>query len=328
MDYKAVTYEIQDKYLSRYACKDADTRGRAVAEEPCAMRTEFQRDRDRIIHSKAFRRLKHKTHAFVCPESDHFRTRLTHTLEVSQIARTIARCLRLNEDLTEAIALGHDLGHTPYGHAGERGLSGRTHFSHNEQGLRVVDVIEKDGKGMNLTAEVRDGILCHSGERRAFTLEGRVVHLADRVAYLNHDIDDSLRAGVLDGIPEEYERYFGATNSKRISTMILDIINNSYGKDDVMPTPECKSKMDGLRAFMFEKVYFGVCMEESQKATRMIQTMYDYFLANPNDMPEWYRNESATPEQRVCDYISGMTDNYCNNVFERMFVPTSWGRKD
>lgn len=328
MDYKSVTYEIQNKYLSPYACKDASSRGRAREEEPCVIRTEFQRDRDRIIHSKAFRRLKHKTHAFVCPEGDHFRTRLTHTLEVSQIARTIARCLRLNEDLTEAIALGHDLGHTPYGHAGERGLSSRTTFSHNEQGLRVVDVIEKDGNGMNLTAEVRDGILCHSGERRAFTLEGRVVHLADRIAYLNHDIDDSLRAGVLGGIPKEYEEYFGSTNSKRISTMILDIINNSYGKSDVAPTPECKVKMDGLRAFMFEKVYFGVCMEDSQKATRMVQTMYDYFLANPNDMPEWYRTEPASAEQRVCDYISGMTDNYCNSVFERMFVPTSWGIKD
>ena len=229
MDFKSVVYEIQDKYLSPYACKDKDTRGRQQPLKPCDMRTEFQRDRDRIIHSKAFRRLKHKTQVFLSPEGDHYRTRLTHTLEVSQIARTISRCLRLNEDLTEAIALGHDLGHTPYGHAGERALNKFTHFAHNEQSLRMVDVIENDGRGMNLTFEVRDGIVNHTGGGRAATLEGRVVAIADRIAYINHDIDDALRGDIIkeSDIPKRFTELFGDTHSKRISSMITDIIEAS-----------------------------------------------------------------------------------------------------
>lgn len=329
MDYKAVTYEIQNKYLSQYACKDADSKGRAVPLAPCPMRTEFQRDRDRIIHSKAFRRLKHKTQVFLSPEGDHYRTRLTHTLEVSQIARTIARCLRLNEDLTEAIALGHDLGHTPYGHAGERALCKYTHFTHNEQSLRMVDKIENDGKGMNLTFEVRDGILNHTAERKAATLEGDVVSYADRIAYINHDIDDAIRAGVINAadIPKRFTDLFGDTHSKRISSMIADIISASYGKNTVVQTSEFADGMQELRTYLFQNVYTSpLAKSEEIKAIRMIEYLYEYFVSHESEMPRQFVYDSEPLERRVCDYISTMSDQYAVRIFEALTVPQNWSK--
>ncbi len=329
MDYKSVVYEIQDKYLSPYACKDADSKGRLRPLQPCPVRTEFQRDRDRIIHSKAFRRLKHKTQVFLSPEGDHYRTRLTHTLEVSQIARTIARGLRLNEDLTEAIALGHDLGHTPYGHAGERALGKFTHFKHNEQSLRMVDVIENDGKGMNLTFEVRDGILNHSGGGTAATLEGRVVALADRIAYINHDIDDAVRAGVIKAsdIPKEFVALFGDTHSKRISSMICDIIDESYGKNTIAQTSEFRDGMNALRRYMFENVYTSpLAKSEEVKAIKMIEFLYLYFCDNEKKLPEQFVYDSEPVERRVCDFISTMSDTYAVRLFEEIMVPRNWSK--
>lgn len=329
MDYKAVVYEIQNKYLSPYACKDKDTKGRLKPLEPCSVRTEFQRDRDRIIHSKAFRRLKHKTQVFLSPEGDHYRTRLTHTLEVSQIARTISRCLRLNEDLTEAIALGHDLGHTPYGHAGERALNKFTHFAHNEQSLRMVDVIENDGAGMNLTFEVRDGILHHTGGGTAATLEGRVVAISDRIAYINHDIDDAIRAGVIKAtdIPSEFSKLFGDTHSRRISSMITDIINESYGKNTITQSPEFADGMDRLRRYMFENVYTSpLAKSEEKKAITMIEYLYLYYCNNEKEMPSRFVYESDPIERRVCDFISTMSDHYAVRLFESITVPQSWSK--
>ncbi|MCH5165063.1 MAG: deoxyguanosinetriphosphate triphosphohydrolase [Clostridiales bacterium] len=329
MDFKAVTYEIQDKYLSPYACKDSDSKGRERPLSPCSMRTEFQRDRDRIIHSKAFRRLKHKTQVFLSPEGDHYRTRLTHTLEVSQIARTIARCLRLNEDLTEAIALGHDLGHTPYGHAGERALGKFTQFSHNEQSLRMVDRIENDGKGMNLTFEVRDGILNHTGGGVAVTLEGRTVALADRIAYINHDIDDAVRGGVIAecDIPKRFSDMFGGTHSKRISSMIADIITESYGKNTVAQSAEFEQGMNELRAFMFDNVYTSpLAKSEEKKAIKMIEYLYLYYCEHETEMPKQFIYESDPIARRVCDYISTMSDQYAVRKFEEITVPRNWSK--
>ena len=327
MDYKSVVYEIQDKYLSPYACKDSDSRGRERPLEPCPMRTEFQRDRDRIIHSKAFRRLKHKTQVFLSPEGVHYRTRLTHTLEVSQIARTISRCLRLNEDLTEAIALGHDLGHTPYGHAGERALNKFTTFSHNEQSLRMIDKIEKDGKGMNLTFEVRDGILNHTGGGTPCTLEGRVVAFADRIAYINHDIDDAIRAKVIcaDDIPSEYVKLFGATHSQRISSMIADIISESYGKNTVAQSPNFAAGMSGLRSFMFDRVYTSpLAKSEEKKAIKMIEYLYLYYCDHEDELPPQFIYSDEPIERRVCDFISTMSDQYAVRLFEKITVPQNW----
>lgn len=329
MDYKAVIYEIQSKYLSPYACKDEDTKGRERPLKPCNMRTEFQRDRDRILHSKAFRRLKHKTQVFLSPEGDHYRTRLTHTLEVSQIARTISRCLRLNEDLTEAIALGHDLGHTPYGHAGERALRKFTHFSHNEQSLRMVELIENDGKGMNLTFEVRDGILHHTGDGEAATLEGRVVAISDRIAYINHDIDDAIRAGVIKqtDIPKRYTELFGDTHSSRISSMIADIINVSYGKNIIAQSPEIKEGMDGLRGYLFDNVYTSpLAKSEESKAIKMIEYLYQHYVGHEDELPAQFRYDSDPLERRVCDFISTMSDTYAVRVFEELTVPRSWSK--
>lgn len=329
MDYKAVVYEIQDKYLSPYACKDCDSKGRARPLPSCPLRTEFQRDRDRIIHSKAFRRLKHKTQVFLSPEGDHYRTRLTHTLEVSQIARTIARSLRLNEDLAEAIALGHDLGHTPYGHAGERALGKFTHFTHNEQSLRMVDCIENDGKGMNLTFEVRDGILNHTGEGKAVTLEGNVVALADRIAYINHDIDDAVRGGVIaaNDIPKRFTDLFGDSHSKRISSMISDIITESYGKNTVAQTAEFAQGMNELRQYMFDKVYTSpLAKSEEKKAIKMIEYLYLYYCDHENEMPKQFIYESEPIARRVCDYISTMSDRYAVCKFESITVPQNWSK--
>lgn len=329
MDYKKITYEFQDKYLSPYACKDSDCKGRLRPVEPCPMRTEFQRDRDRIIHSKAFRRLKHKTQVFLSPEGDHYRTRLTHTLEVSQIARTIARCLRLNEDLTEAIALGHDLGHTPYGHAGERALGKFTQFSHNEQSLRMVDRIENDGRGMNLTYEVRDGILNHTGGGTPFTLEGKAVAIADKIAYINHDIDDAVRGGVIaaSDIPKRFTELFGDTHSKRISSMIADIISESYGKNTITQSPEYAQGMAELRAYMFDTVYTSpLAKSEEVKAIKMIEYLYRYYFDNENELPEQFKYDTEPLERRVCDYISTMSDTYAVRIFESLTVPQSWSK--
>lgn len=327
MDYTAVTYEIEDKYLSPFAAKVKDSKGRKTPIPLSNMRTEYQRDRDRILHCKAFRRLKHKTQVFLSPEGDHYRTRLTHTLEVSQIARSVARALRLNEDLVEAISLGHDLGHTPYGHAGERALQSFTHFEHNEQSLRMVDVIEYDGKGMNLTFEVRDGILNHTSRGNAATLEGRVVAWSDRIAYINHDIDDAVRGGVIaeTDIPAVYRETFGVHSGPRINSMILDIINNSYGKNFVEPSPKFKEHIVGLRQFMFDTVYrSSVAKAEEGKAVDMIKFLYEYFYSHKDKIPREFLDLDSTPEQKVCDYISTMSDQFAVRAYEDITIPKSW----
>lgn len=328
-NYRDITFEIEEKYLSPYATKSAQTKGRKNPVEPSNMRTDFQRDRDRIIHCKAFRRLKHKTQVFLAPEGDHYRTRLTHTLEVSQIARSIARALRLNEDLTEAIALGHDLGHTPYGHAGERALQSFTHFEHNEQSLRMVDVLEYGGKGMNLTFEVRDGILNHTSRGNSATLEGKLVAWCDRIAYINHDIDDAIRGGVIleTDIPEKFRKLFGTSNGKRIDSMVLDMIENSYDKNEVAPSPEFAENIMALRQFLFEKVYrSSIAKSEEHKAIDMIKFLYDYFYHHKDKIPQEFLDMDSTLEQKVCDYISMMSDHYAVKVYEDITVPKSWSK--
>ncbi len=328
-DYKSTTYEIEERYFSPYAAKSKETRGRRFPIEESPMRTEYQRDRDRIIHCKAFRRLKHKTQVFLAPEGDHYRTRLTHTLEVSQIARSISRALWLNEDLTEAIALGHDLGHTPYGHAGERALGYFTHFCHNEQSLRMVDVLEYDGKGMNLTYEVRDGILNHTSRGNACTLEGHVVAWSDRIAYINHDIDDAIRGGVIKStdIPERYRRVFGENNGKRIDSMVMNVIDNSFWKPIVEPSDDFKTDIMGLREFLFDKVYrSSVAKAEEGKAIDMIKFLYEYFYAHSDKIPREFLDMDSTLEQKVCDYISMMSDQFAVRLYEDITVPKSWSK--
>lgn len=303
--------------------KSEDTLGRQKEIEPCPMRTEFQRDRDRIIHCRAFRRLKHKTQVFLRPSDDHFRTRLTHTLEVTQIARTISRALLLNEDLTEAIGLGHDLGHTPFGHAGERVLNALTgHFEHNEQSLRVVDLLENDGAGLNLTYEVRDGILQHKSSGHPCTLEGKVVSYADRIAYINHDISDAIRAGVLKetDIPAEYRAFLGNTKGERINTLVKDLIENSYEKPKISLSDKGDYYMNKLRDFMFERVYFTQAGEELlKKADRMLSLLYKYYICHPDEMPRSCVEGELSV--LVCDYLAGMTDNYAINTARRIFLP-------
>lgn len=325
--------KFQDSYLSEYACKCSDSRGRKVSEEKCDIRTDFQRDRDRILHSKAFRRLKHKTQVFLAPKGDHFRTRLTHTLEVSQIARTIARALRLNEDLVEAISLGHDLGHTPFGHAGESALNEKCKdlggFRHYEQSLRVVDVLEKrNGKfGLNLCDEVRDGVVNHSGANEAYTLEGRVVKFADRIAYINHDIDDAIRAGVLHekDIPKDLIEILGDSHSKRINTMITDILKESYGQNYIKMSDEVGEAMLSLRAFMFKEVYFNpITTKEHDKAKNIISMLYDYYDEHPEKLPDNIKEIQGTKNQEICDYIAGMSDIYAINEFKKIYVPQTW----
>ena len=324
-------YALEEQFLSPYACRSKDTRGRARSETPCNMRTEFQRDRDRIIYSKAFLRLKNKTQVFFSPEGDHFRTRMTHTIDVSQIARSIARSLALNEDLAEAIALGHDLGHTPFGHAGERVLDSLAPggFSHNVQSLRVVDVLEKEGRGLNLTFEVRDGILNHKKSGHPATLEGRAVSVADRIAYVNHDIEDAIRAGLLreDELPEEDVAVLGATSRDRINTMISSIYENSAGENRVVMGEKEAAALEHLRSFMFEKVYITpLSRREEERAKRMLSAMYDYFIGRRDKLPRFYRGlaEQFSPEQAVCDYLSSMTDKFAVAVFNNLFVPRSW----
>ena len=322
--------EIESNILSSFAALSVNSKGRTICIDKCDIRTEYQRDRDRIIHSKSFRRLKHKTQVFIAPEGDHYRTRLTHTLEVSQIARTIARALRLNEDLTEAIALGHDLGHTPFGHTGESVLNEICiyGFKHNEQSLRVVEKLE-DGRGMNLTYEVRDGILNHCGNSMASTLEGIIVKYADRIAYINHDIDDAIRAGIIktNDIPEEYLSILGHTHSKRINNMITDIISSSIDKDNISMSENVKDATDKLREFMFKNVYIGSkAKNEEKKAKYLINELYKYFKINYDELPQEFRDrlKSDDLDNIVCDYIAGMTDIYAVNTFNRLFVPSPW----
>lgn len=325
--------------LCEFAARSDETLGRARAEENSEydLRTAFMRDRDRILHSKSFRRLMHKTQCFLSPEGDHYRTRLTHTLEVSQIGRTIARVLKLNEELTEAIALGHDLGHTPFGHAGERELNKLCPegFKHNEQSLRVVDVIERDGKGLNLTAEVRNGIVCHTGSEDAFTAEGCIIKIADRIAYINHDIDDAVRAGVLSetDIPYGLRAVLGESHSERIDTMVKSVVratekNFALGIKKVSMEADIYESTMSLRQFLFDNVYFNpVAKSEESKACEMINRMYDYFRKNPDKIPFEYRKNldyNTTLERTICDYLGCMTDRFAVQTFENLFIPKKW----
>ena len=323
------TMQIEEQILSPFAALARNTKGRDRPEEECDLRTPYQRDRDRIIHCKSFRRLKHKTQVFLSPEGDHYRTRLTHTLEVSQIARTIARALRLNEDLTEAISLGHDLGHTPFGHAGERALDTvyPGGFRHYEQSVRVVEKLEKNGQGLNLTKEVRDGILCHTRGTEAFTLEGRVVRLADRIAYINHDIDDAQRADVLkeNDIPKEVTSVLGARRSERIDTLVHSVVESSQN-GVIQMEPAVQAAFDRLNDFMFESVYLNpYAKAEEKKVPFLIETLYNY-LRQPEHLPEDMRfiAEQDGYERAACDYIAGMTDHFAVQLFEDIYVPKSW----
>ena len=323
---KEKTYEKERAFLSPYATRSYESRGRQREEEPCPMRTDFQRDRDRIIYSKAFLRLKNKTQVFFAPDGDHYMSRLTHTLDVSQIARSVARALDLNEDLAEAIALGHDLGHTPFGHVGERVLAALNPagFRHSEQSLRVVDRLEKDGRGLNLTFEVRDGILNHTKSGHPATLEGRAVSLADRIAYINHDIEDAIRAGIItaEELPAESVRIFGRDTSARINTCVMDIYTASVGKPYVRMSPEKAKALDDLRAFMFEHVYEHANRLIQESAERLLRALFGYFSERPEELPELYRRtaQSSVP-QAICDYLSSMTDRYAIGLFKKLFVP-------
>ncbi len=333
--------EEKEEGLSPYAQKSRLSRGRLRVEEPCPVRTAFQRDRDRIIHSKAFRRLKHKTQVFIAPLGDHYVTRLTHTLEVAQIARTISRALNLNEDLTEAIALGHDLGHTPFGHVGEEALNELYFkgFRHNEQSRRVVDLLEKEGQGLNLTWEVRDGILNHSKEEgdilgksagKASTLEGEVCKLADAIAYINHDIGDAIRAGIIseNDLPLGPISVLGRFHSQRINTMVCDVISHSWaarGSSTEMPTigmsAEVLKATNNLRDFLFERVYnLRLAQEETAKAREVVRKLYHYFCQHEDKLPAEYRLHGDDSEQRVVDYIAGMTDQYALRVAEGLLL--------
>ena len=317
--------------LAPYAALAAESRGRGRPEPERDDRTCYQRDADRILHSRSFRRLMHKTQVFLQPEGDHYRTRMTHTLEVARIARTIARALRLNEDLTEAAAMGHDLGHTPFGHAGEAALTEimGVPFRHNEQSLRVVDKLEKNGRGLNLTYEVRRGILCHSGDELPETLEGRVVRISDRIAYINHDIDDAIRADILknEDIPKEIAAVLGQTHSQRINTLVSDVVTSSQGRPVIAMTPVVENAMLELRSFMFERVYRNpVAKGEEVKARRIIQELYKYYMEHPEKLPEDFQPQLDLDgmSRVVCDYVAGMTDKYAVYKFEEIFVPSGW----
>ena len=317
--------------LSPWASRADETRGRLRPAEENEVRTCYQRDVDRIVYCKSFRRLKHKTQVFLQPEGDHYRTRLTHTLEVMRISRTIARALRLNEDLTEAIAFGHDLGHTPFGHAGEKALSDVTgkSFRHNEQSLRVVDILEKNGEGLNLTYETRMGIVCHTGDQLPDTLEGQIIRLADRIAYINHDIDDACRAGILSNrdIPVEITDVLGETHSQRINTLVMDIISHSQGLDHLERDPGVAEAMEKLRDFMFERVYRNpVAKGEESKARDNNGILYDYYMKHPGKLPTDFQPQLSFDgiERTVVDYIAGMTDKYAVYKFSEIFIPTAW----
>nr|WP_330397729.1 deoxyguanosinetriphosphate triphosphohydrolase [Lachnoclostridium sp. An169] len=323
--------EREVEYLSPYATLSRNTRGREREEPQCDIRPVFQRDRDRILHCKAFRRLKQKTQVFLLPKGDHYRTRLTHTLEVSQIARTIAKALRLNEDLVEAVALGHDLGHTPFGHAGEKALNHVYHFSHHRQSLRVVECIEKGGRGLNLTWEVRDGILNHQTAGHPHTLEGQVVRLSDKIAYIHHDMDDAIRGGILteEDIPAEFRSVLGETCRARLNCLVHDVITNSMDRPEICMSPAVGEAMTDLRKFMFQNVYLNPKAKgEEDKAVHMIEQLYTYYVKHLELLPQQFLDALSNPdnsrEQIVCDYIAGMTDSYAVKKFEEFFVPESW----
>ncbi|MFA5658688.1 MAG: deoxyguanosinetriphosphate triphosphohydrolase [Oscillospiraceae bacterium] len=324
------TEELESAYMCEYAFFSKNTKGRRFQSEKCPVRTEFQRDRDRIIHSNSFRRLKHKTQVYLIPTGDHYRTRLTHTLEVAQIARTIARALRLNEDLTEAIALGHDLGHTPFGHAGEEKLNELSPdgFKHYVQSLRVVDYIESGGDGLNLTFEVRNGIVCHTN-KIAKTREGYIVRLADKIAYINHDIDDSVRAEIIkqSDLPVYPVSVLGKTKSERITTVVSSIIKN--GAETIKIDDEIQKAQDELHSWMFENVYKNpIAKSEESRAKLLIERLYEYFFNSPDELPAPYIKimERYSKQRAVCDYIAGMTDGYAINLFKSLFVPKGWSK--
>ncbi len=333
MTIREQTEEIERRTLSPYAALSANSLGRDFPDEPCPIRTCYQRDRDRVLHSKAFRRLKNKTQVFLAPAGAHYRTRLTHTLEVQQISRTVARALRLNEDLTEAIALAHDLGHTPFGHAGERALNALCPegFSHYDQGLRVVELLEKDGRGLNLTKEVRDGIYHHRVDGTPMTLEGKVVQLCDKIAYISHDIDDAMRAGILseEMLPREYTAVLGHSVRERLDTMVHGIIDCSLGQPRVDVTPRVKDAVAGLRSFMFNHLYINSAAKtEEGKAQLLLKSLYEYYIEHDTELPReyveavWIRGESWS--RAVCDYISGMTDEYAMDRYKELFLPRPW----
>ncbi len=339
-DFLRKFYDSEKQNLCRFATFSDSTLGRKsdlYSQDEFGLRTQFMHDRDRIIHSKSFRRLMHKTQCFLSPEGDHYRTRLTHTLEVSQIGRTVARALRLNEDLTEAIALGHDLGHTPFGHAGERVLNelSPSGFAHNQQSLRVVEVLEREGKGLNLTKEVLDGILCHTGKKQAFTMEGRIIKFADRIAYINHDIDDAIRAGIIsnEDIPKQLRSVLGETHSERIDVMVTSLVSQTQANFDnnvceVSMQDDIYEATMSLRAFMFENVYLNpAAKSEETKACDMLKQMYAYYCENPHNLPDEYKkciSEDVTAQRAVCDYIAGMTDRYAVQTFTNLYIPKKW----
>ena len=323
----------EHEHLDKRAAFADESRGRLHPEEPRIedVRTVFQRDTDKIVHSKAFRRLMHKTQVFLSPEGDHYRTRMTHTIEVSRIGRTIAKALNLNEDLAEAIAMGHDLGHTPFGHAGEVALTEATGqpFRHNEQSLRVVDILENGGEGLNLTYEVRMGILGHTGDRIPETLEGQIVRWADRYAYVNHDIDDAIRAGILSGtdIPKSISRVLGMTHSQRINSLVCDTITVSREAGKIQLSPQVEKALNDLREFMFEHVYRNpIAKGQEQKARGMLQRMYEYYYNHPEALPDDFQPQLSFDgmERTVCDYIAGMTDNYAVDKYTELFIPSGW----
>ncbi len=331
MTLREQTQRREDSLLSPFACRSAQSRGRARQERECDIRTPFQRDIDRIVYSKAFRRLKHKTQVFLQPEGDHYRTRMTHTLEVSRIARTIARALDLNEDLTEAVALGHDLGHTPFGHAGERMLARLMPegFAHYQQSVRVVDRLEKNGQGLNLTWEVRNGILCHTKGAPAATLEGQVVRLADHIAYINHDIEDALRGGVIFpmDIPLEVSNVLGFTHGDRINTLVQDAITASQGQDRILQSPPVEEAMLALKDFMFASVYTNpLAKGEEGKAQDMLQALFQYYQGNPDELPADFQSIRLEEgvDRAVCDYIAGMTDPFAVEKYKELFIPKGW----
>ena len=324
----------EEAFLSPRACRSSQTRGRAREETECDVRTPFQRDTDRIVYSKAFRRLKHKTQVFLQPEGDHYRTRMTHTLEVSRIARTIARALALNEDLTEAIALGHDLGHTPFGHAGERLLDRVMPggFAHYQQSVRVVERLEKNGEGLNLTWEVRNGIVCHTKGPQAATLEGQVVRLADQIAYINHDIEDALRGGVIYpmDIPLEVSRVLGFTHGARIDALVKDAVEASRGQDAIRQSPEVGEAMAALKDFMFANVYTNpLAKGEEGKAQELLLRLFEHYQKNPDELPADFQaiRQEEGVDRAECDYIAGMTDPFAVEKYKELFIPMGWTLK-
>lgn len=334
MTVREAVEQAQREQLSPWACRAEESRGRARPVPPCPMRTDFQRDVDRIVHCKAFRRLMHKTQVFLAPEGDHYRTRMTHTLEVARVARTMARGLRLNEDLTEAAALGHDLGHTPFGHAGEAVLNEIMPggFEHNVQSLRVVERLEQGGAGLNLTWEVRNAIRCHTGAEEAATLEGRLIRLADRIAYINHDIDDAIRGGVLYplDVPLELSQVLGFSHGERIDTLVSDVIEQSRDKGEICQSEPCRRAMEELRAFLFARVYHSpLAKGEERKAQDMLRFLFEYYRKEADRLPGEFQEIRALEgtERAVCDYIAGMTDKYAVEQFRTLAIPRAWAVK-